>query len=232
MAGFCPNCGGPTNGNKFCTLCGTKLEAAPEGMPVSEAVTEGKMEETPVQCTGEEEKVTADAEAVCMECPTEEVSEEKPVVPEESILREEPQVQTPVQSGGQPFVQSVPQQPTAQPVQQMPQQPPVQPMPQSVPQPVPARPVNPVDAAPKQGSAYEPISTGGYIGIFLLMGVPLVGFIFTIVWACGGCRKISKRNLSRAALILMLIGIIITAVCAVVGYIFTDMVIDALYNLV
>ncbi len=220
MAGFCPNCGAPTNGTKFCTVCGTKLETAPEENPVGEAAAEGKTEETSVQFTGTAEEGAAEAEAVCPECPAEEVSEAKPEVPEESNLQVEPQVQ--------PSVQSVPQQ---QPILK---QTPVQPMPQSVPQPVPvsARPVASGEAAPKQGSAYEPISTGGYIGIFLLMGIPLVGLIFTIVWACGGCRKISKRNLSRAALILMLVGIIITAVCAVAGYIFTDMVIDALYNLV
>lgn len=63
---------------------------------------------------------------------------------------------------------------------------------------------------PKKGSKFEPISTGGYIGIFLLFGVPVVGLIFMIVWACGGCRKIGKRNLSRAVLIL-------TAVALAVG---------------
>lgn len=87
-----------------------------------------------------------------------------------------------------------------------------------------------LEPAPGKGSAYEPISTGGYFGIFLLMGVPVVGLIFLIVWACGGCRKVSKRNFSRAVLILMLIGVILASVGAIFGYIFADMVIDAMAN--
>ncbi|MBQ2929183.1 MAG: zinc ribbon domain-containing protein [Clostridia bacterium] len=67
------------------------------------------------------------------------------------------------------------------------------------------------DMAPAKGSKYEPITTGGYIGIMLLMCIPIVGQILMIVWALGGCRKINKRNLARASLILMLVMMLLTA---------------------
>lgn len=63
----------------------------------------------------------------------------------------------------------------------------------------------------------EPISTGGYIGILLLMAVPLVNLICLLVWACGGCRKVNKRNLSRAILVLMLIGIVLGGLAVLAG---------------
>jgi len=66
------------------------------------------------------------------------------------------------------------------------------------------------DAPPPSGSKYELISTGGFIGIMLLMCIPIVGQILMIVWACGGCRKIQKRNLARASLIMFVIGLIIS----------------------
>lgn len=72
----------------------------------------------------------------------------------------------------------------------------------------PVSAVSPSDAPPA-GSKYELITTGGFIGISLLMCIPFVGLILMIVWACGGCRKLQKRNFARAALILALIGFIV-----------------------
>ena len=65
---------------------------------------------------------------------------------------------------------------------------------------------------PGADSKYEPITTGGYIGIMLLMCIPFIGLILIIVWACGGCRKINKRNLARASLILMLISVVLSLI--------------------
>lgn len=76
--------------------------------------------------------------------------------------------------------------------------------------PSPARTPAADDDRPAPGSKYEPITTGGLIGTMLLMAIPVVGLILTIVWACGGCRKIQKRYLARAALVFMAIGLIIS----------------------
>lgn len=75
--------------------------------------------------------------------------------------------------------------------------------------PPPAYTAPPASDAPPAGSKYELISTGGLIGIMLLMAIPIIGQILMIVWACGGCRKLQKRNLARAALILAVIALIL-----------------------
>ncbi len=101
--------------------------------------------------------------------------------------------------------QAGPQQAQQQAYQQQPyQQPYQQPQPQYQPQYQPPY-------------VEEPISTGGYIGIFLLMMIPLVNLICLIVWACGGCKKVNKRNLSRAMLVLMLIGIVLGVLLGMAG---------------
>ena len=63
----------------------------------------------------------------------------------------------------------------------------------------------------------EPISTGSYIGIFFLLMIPVVNIICLIVWACGGCNKKNKTNLSRAMLVWMLIGALIAAIIGLAG---------------
>ncbi len=63
--------------------------------------------------------------------------------------------------------------------------------------------------APMAGSPYELITTGGFIGISLLLCIPVLGPILMIVWALGGCRKIQKRYMARAMLILTVIMLIV-----------------------
>lgn len=55
---------------------------------------------------------------------------------------------------------------------------------------------------PKFNSA---MGTGAYLRTILLMCIPLIGFILTVVWACGGTSNLNKRNLARAYLVLMMI---------------------------
>ncbi len=85
-----------------------------------------------------------------------------------------------------------------------------------------------LETVPPHGSKYEPISTWGYIGIFLLTCIPIVGLIFTIIWAFGGCRKINKRNMARASLILTLIGLIFVAIIGFAVKSFIDNVTESI----
>ena len=104
--------------------------------------------------------------------------------------------------------QAAPQQPQPQAAQPQPQpqqqayaqQPYTQPQPQYVPV-----------------YTEEPISTGAYIGIFFLLMLPVINLILLIVWACGGCNKKNKTNLSRALLVWMLIGALIGGIIALAG---------------
>ena len=62
-----------------------------------------------------------------------------------------------------------------------------------------------------------PISTGGYFGILFLLAIPLINFLFLIIWACGGCAKVNKRNLSRAILLWMLISTVLSVLFILAG---------------
>ena len=64
------------------------------------------------------------------------------------------------------------------------------------------------DAPPPEGSKYEPVSTFGFIGIMLLMCIPIVGQLLTLLWAFGGCKKVQKRNFARASLFFMVLSLI------------------------
>lgn len=98
------------------------------------------------------------------------------------------------------------------------QQPPVAASPPVQQTPV-APPPQPVYAAPPAAAVYqeEPISTGGYIGILLLLMLPIVNLVCVIIWACGGCRKRNKTNLARALLVWMLIGTVLAVLIFLAG---------------
>lgn len=66
-------------------------------------------------------------------------------------------------------------------------------------------------------SPYEPISAWGFIGILALFAIPVIGWIFAIIWACGGCRKLNKRNLARGYLIILAL-IAVFAACAFLAF--------------
>ena len=79
----------------------------------------------------------------------------------------------------------------------------------------PNRKVLPHEAAPRppKGSPYAVIGSWSFVGTMLLMGIPVVGFILTIVWACGGAHNHNRRNFARATLLLYAICIVLFLVC-------------------
>ena len=96
--------------------------------------------------------------------------------------------------------------------------------PEFTPTPVPAE--DPEKPGPK--SKWGIMSTWGYVGATLLMSIPIIGFIITIVWACGGCRKYAKRNYARATLIFLFAGIILAVVSALIlRFIFPELIVWA-----
>ena len=70
---------------------------------------------------------------------------------------------------------------------------------------------------PQPAYTEEPISTGSYMLMFLLLMIPIVNLLCLIVWACGGSNKKNKVNLSRAMLFWMLIGAVIGGIIALAG---------------
>jgi len=68
---------------------------------------------------------------------------------------------------------------------------------------------------------YQPISMWGYFGYEVLFSIPVVGFVFLIVFAAGGKRNKNVTNFARSYfcyLILMaVIFLVITAIAAAGG---------------
>ena len=60
---------------------------------------------------------------------------------------------------------------------------------------------------PKNDGKYAVMSVGEYFGAMLIMAIPVIGWIFAIVWALGGTKKVNKANLARATLINIVITI-------------------------
>lgn len=59
------------------------------------------------------------------------------------------------------------------------------------------------------------MSTGQFLGTLLLLMIPVAGFILMLVWAFGGTDNLNRRNLARAKLILVAIGLVLAILCSI-----------------
>ncbi len=119
--------------------------------------------------------------------------------PTPAVQKPKPQPQT---TGQRPQTQQIPRQTQPQQIYQQP----------AYAQPAPVYVQPQQEQAPGPDSPYGLISTGGYIGIMLLLCIPVIGLLLAVVWACGGCRKLQKRNLCRAMLIMMVVSLIFSLI--------------------
>ena len=58
-------------------------------------------------------------------------------------------------------------------------------------------------------SEYKPITPIGYIGYQLLFSIPIIGFIFLIMFACGISNNINVKNFARSYFVVLLIAIVL-----------------------
>ena len=82
------------------------------------------------------------------------------------------------------------------------------------PAPSPAAPAAPVEDT-------RPLKTVDFFLMFLLMCVPLVGFIIFLIWAFSGGTNVNRRNFSRAYLIYYLIVFALSILLGVIISVFT-----------
>ncbi len=62
-----------------------------------------------------------------------------------------------------------------------------------------------------------PMRTSDYFWMMLVLAIPLAGFICTLVWAFGSNVNENRRNLCRAILIWMLVGICLSIVIGIIA---------------
>lgn len=67
------------------------------------------------------------------------------------------------------------------------------------------------DQPPPADSRYAVLSTWSYVGSIILFSIPLLGWFICLVCACGGARNQNKRHLARAAIIMLLIALGVSA---------------------
>ena len=69
-------------------------------------------------------------------------------------------------------------------------------------------PITGVRASPPPGGQYGVVSVLGWVGYFIVAAIPVVGLVMCFVWAFGK-GNINRRNVFRAALILMAASIVL-----------------------
>ena len=88
------------------------------------------------------------------------------------------------------------------------------------------------NAVPDKKSPYAPVSTGAFYGTMFLFAIPVVGLIFAIVWACGGCRKKNLRNYALASILYGLTGVLLSVIlCFTLWFAFRPVIVEALGDL-
>ena len=95
-----------------------------------------------------------------------------------------------------------------------------QPAPAPAPAPAPVTPVNVYMNANQLPAQYQPLSPWAYFGYTLLYCIPIVGFIFLIVFALSD-DNINRRNHARSyfcgLIISLIIGVVVAIIAAIAG---------------
>ena len=242
----CINCGEElTDGARFCMFCGSRQDGpAPETEVAAQADRVAELiENAPL---AEETAAEPAAEPIPAAPPAEEKpAEPAPLSNEErsARLREQPSLEdmaasapanpapacsAPVYTAPRPAQQEPAPQQYAYPAYDTPREQssasgsyePRPAQPRSLPKEDPEKPAS--------KSKWQIMSTWGTFGAMLLMCIPAIGFILTIIWACGGCRKYAKRNLARAVLLGLVLCLILSVAAALVlRFVFPDVLVRA-----
>jgi len=222
---ICPSCGTVLQpGIKHCTECGAKIETSAEETVVEAAAeAAAKVDEAAAKAEG----AATEAETVfgapfAQQPPSAFLNDTAAAVSTEPVSQEKPepayhsQTAAPVYPAAAPaYAAAAAAAPAASAAAHAVQTPQAYPAPAAVPAEDPDK--------PGRKSKYAPMTSVGMAVEIFLMSIPVVGFVLMILWSCGVCRKIARRNLARAYLILLIVGIIVLVVLALLGrFVFSD----------
>lgn len=89
--------------------------------------------------------------------------------------------------------------------------------------PPPPPPIQPASSSSSYSNGYnsrdnliKPLSIGAYIGMFILLCIPIVNLIMLLVWSFSDTVNLNKKHFAIAQLIMILIGIVLSIVTAIV----------------
>lgn len=66
---------------------------------------------------------------------------------------------------------------------------------------------------------YEPISAWGYVGYQILFAIPVIGWLFLIIFACSN-SNINRRSFARSYFCVLVIVLLLGGLIALVGWAF------------
>ena len=78
-------------------------------------------------------------------------------------------------------------------------------------------------------SLREPLSMGGFFVTLLVMAIPLVNIIMLFVWGFSSTTNINRRNFSRAALIMVAIGIVLGILFGLMDSVLSNIISEYVY---
>ena len=85
----------------------------------------------------------------------------------------------------------------------------------------------PRESTPTRKSRYAIMTTWGVLLQVVLMSIPGLGFLLTVIWALGGCRKVMRRNIARAHFLLHVLLVLILMIgVLVLRFFFPDVFVD------
>lgn len=73
-------------------------------------------------------------------------------------------------------------------------------------------------------AAERPLSTMEYLGMLLLLGIPLVNVVLLLVWGLGSGGNVNRRNFCRAVLLIAVIAAALWVVSFATGLALFDRV--------
>lgn len=139
------------------------------------------------------------------------------IAPADAAVPAEPQPET-VPEPTQPVVEAAPPKPAYTPPPAAPVY--AAPPPYAVPQPPVYAPVPPAQymhpAGAQADDLTKPVGIGGFIGMIVLLFIPLVNFIMLLVWSFSSSVNVNKKNLARAILLLYIIFYVVMIVLMIV----------------
>ena len=223
----CPACGAMLpQGTKHCTECGAKLTSPQSEFDAPAAAAFEAASDTAARA----EEAVSEAEAVFgapfAQQPPSAFLGDIPAAAEVSQEKPEPAYPSPAAPAvpaAAPAASAAPAAPAAP--YAAPAAAPAAAPPAPAAYPPPAAQVREDPDKPGKKSKYAPMSSVGMALEIFLMSIPVVGFILMILWSCGVCRKIARRNLARAYLILLIVALVLAVAGALLArFVFKDQI--------